>query len=142
MAYRIFLGIAGTVFLVSGTFTFFDPHAMGAALGIAPIDGSGVTEIRATYGGLVVGCGLLALWGVFSERMAIAALAGILLGGGGLVFTRIAMELFFGEPGVSLNQGIVIVFELALIGFAAYQLRRLLHRQAVRDDHAGAGRES
>ena len=94
LAYRIYLAIAGTVFLVSGIFTFFDPHAMGVALGIAPIDGSGVTEIRATYGGLVVGSGLLAIWGVFSERLAAAALACILFCGGGLVFTRIVMELF------------------------------------------------
>lgn len=136
--YRVYLAVAGLVFLGSGAFTFFDPHAMGAALGIAPVDGSGVTEIRATYGGLVVGCGLLALSGLFSVRMAAAALAGILFGGGGLVFTRIVTEVFFGAPGVSLNQGVVIVFELALIGLAYHQLRRLLRLQAAGDGPAAA----
>lgn len=143
VAYRVYLAIAGTVFLASGVFAFFDPHAMGGALGIAPVDGSGVTEIRATYGGLVVGSGLLAAWGVFSERLATAALACILFCGGGLVLTRIISELFFGGPGISLNQGVVIVFELALIGFASYQLRRLLRRQAARDGAVSAvGSES
>ena len=142
MAYRVYLAIAGAVFLASGVFTFFDPHAMGGALGIAPVDGSGVTEIRATYGGLVVGTGLLALAGLFSARMAAAALAAILFGGGGLVLTRVVTEVFFGAPGVSVNQGIVIVFELGLIGFAFDQLRRLLGRQAASAGPPGAEGDS
>ena len=51
---RVFLTIIGIIFMASGIFTFFDPHTMGEALGIMPINASGETEIRATYGGLVV----------------------------------------------------------------------------------------
>ena len=54
---RVFLVVIGAVFLASGIFTFFDPHTMGQALGIAPLNASGETEILATYGGLVVGTG-------------------------------------------------------------------------------------
>ena len=73
---RIFLAVIGIIFMASGIFTFFDPHTMGQALGIAPMNASGETEIRATYGGLVVGSGLLVLAGLFSRLMAVAALAG------------------------------------------------------------------
>ena len=128
VAQRIYLGVVGVIFLASGIFTFFDPHAMGEALGIAPVDISGETEIRATYGGLVVGSGLLLVGGLFSRELAIAALAGTVFGGGGLVFTRLIIEIFFGEPGFAINQGIVIVFELTMISLAYVLLRR-----AIRD---------
>ena len=114
------------VFLVSGIFTFFNPEAMGEALGIAPVNVSGETEIRATYGGLVVGAGLLLLCGLRSRVLAIAALAGTLFGGGGLVFTRLVIEIFFGESGFAINQAIVIVFELAMIALAWVLLRRAM----------------
>ena len=84
VAQRIYLGVFGVIFLASGIFTFFDPHAMGHALGIAPVDISGETEIRAMYGGLVVGSGLLLISGLFWRELAIAALAGTVFGGGGL----------------------------------------------------------
>ena len=55
MAQRIYLGIVAGIFIVSGLFAFIDPQAMGEWLGIAAIDVTGETEIRATYGGLVLG---------------------------------------------------------------------------------------
>ena len=128
LAQRIYLGVVSTIFLVSGIFTFFNPQAMGEALGIAPVDISGETEIRATYGGLVVGSGLLLISGLFSRELALAALAGTVFGGGGLVFTRLVIEIFGGEPGFAVNQGIVIVFELTMISLAYLLLRR-----AIRD---------
>ena len=131
---RIYLGVVGLIFIGSGIFTFFDPHAMGEALGIAPVDISGETEIRATYGGLVVGCGLLLIGGLYSKELAIAALAGTVFGGGGLVFTRLIIEIFFGAPGFAINQGIVIVFELTMIGLAYVLLQR-----AIRDYRLSAG---
>lgn len=127
IAQRIFLGVFGGIFLAAGIFTFIDPHAMGEALGIAPVDYSGETEIRATYGGLVVGTGLLLIGGLFSRELAIAALAGTVFGGGGLVLTRMVIEIFSGEPGFAVNQGIIIVFELAMISFAYVLLRRAIH---------------
>ena len=66
---RIFLAVIGIIFIASGIFTFFDPHTMGQALGIAPMNASGETEIRATYGGLV-------LAGLFSRLMAVAVSTG------------------------------------------------------------------
>ena len=76
VAQRIYLGVFGVIFLASGIFTFFDPHAMGHALGIAPVDISGETEIRAMYGGLVVGSGLLLISGLFWHRVRWRRLGG------------------------------------------------------------------
>ncbi len=73
MAQRIYLGIVAGLFIASGLFAFIDPHAMGAWLGIAPID---VT----------------------------------------------------GETGIAANQGITIVFELLVVAFAGFFLRRTLDK--------------
>ncbi len=70
-------------------------------MGIAPLNASGETEIRATYGGLVVGSGLLVLSGLFNRLMTVAALAGTFFGAGGLVGTRIIIQA---TQGFTLNQ--------------------------------------
>ena len=122
---RVFLAVIGTVFLVSGIFTFFDPHAMGEALGIAPLNASGETEIRATYGGLVVGTGLLVVAGLLDRQMAVAALAGTFFGAGGLMSTRIVIQA---TEGFTVNQGVVAVFELTMVVVAFLLLRAAMRR--------------
>ena len=61
MTRRIYLAAVGGIFAASGLFAYFDPLAMAEFLGITAVDPSGETEIRATYGGLVLGIGLLML---------------------------------------------------------------------------------
>ena len=122
---RVFLAVIGSIFLVAGIFTFFDPHTMGEALGIMPMNASGETEIRATYGGLVVGSGLLVLAGLFSRLMAVAALAGTVFGAGGLMSTRIIIQAM---EGFTINQGIVAVFELGVVVIAFLLLRTAMRR--------------
>ena len=126
MAQRIYLGIVGGILIASGLFAFIDPHALGEWLGIAAIDVTGETEIRATYGGLVLGIGVLMACGLRSKNLALAGLACAVFGIGGLVLTRLVMETFFGEPGIAANQGIAIVFELLVVGFAGFFLRRAM----------------
>ena len=115
---RIFLAVIGIIFIASGIFTFFDPHTMGQALGIAPMNASGETEIRATYGGLV-------LAGLFSRLMAVAALAGTFFGAGGLMSTRIVIQAM---EGFTVNQGIVAVFELSMVVIAFLLLKAAMRR--------------
>ena len=122
---RVFLAVIGVVFLVSGIFTFFDPQTMGEALGIAPLNASGETEIRATYGGLVVGSGLLVLAGLLNRLMAVAALAATFFGAGGLMSTRIVIQA---TEGFTFNQGIVAVFELTMVVVAFLLLRAAMRR--------------
>ena len=128
VAERVFLAVIGVIFLASGIFTFFDPHAMGQALGIAPVDASGETEIRATYGGLVVGSGLLVLAGLFSRLMAVAALAATFFGAGGLMGTRIVIQA---TEGFTINQGIVAAFELTMVVIALLLLRAAMRRAST-----------
>lgn len=128
---RVFLTVIGVIFLASGIFTFFDPHAMGEAMGIAPLNASGETEIRATYGGLVVGSGLLVLSGLFNRLMTVAALAGTFFGAGGLMSTRIVIQAI---QGFTLNQGIVAVFELVMVVIAFLLLSSAMRRATEQTD--------
>ena len=122
---RVFLAAIGLIFLASGIFTFFDPHAMGEALGIAPLNASGETEIRATYGGLVIGSGVLVLSGLFNRLLTVAALAGTFFGAGGLMSTRIVIQAM---DGFTVNQGIVATFELTMVVIAFLLLRAAMRR--------------
>lgn len=128
---RVYLAVIGLIFVASGIFTFFDPHAMGEALGIAPLNASGKTEIRATYGGLVIGSGVLVLSGLFNRLMTVAALAATFLGAGGLVSTRIVIQAM---DGFTINQGIVAAFELTMVTVAFLLLRAAMRRATVPSD--------
>ena len=126
MAQKIYLAVVGGIFVASAVFAYIDPYTLGEAMGIAPADPSGVTEIRATYGGLVAGIGLLLISGVWSRRLAFAGLACTVFGVGALVMTRLAAEVFAGGPGISANQGLAIAFELIVVALGVFFLRRAL----------------
>lgn len=126
MAQKIYLGVVGGIFVASGLFAVIDPHTVGQAMGIAPVDASGVTEIRATYGGLVAGIGLLLICGVRSRRLAFAGLACTVFGVGALALTRLLVEVFAGAPGIPANQGLATVFELIVLALGVLFLRRTL----------------
>ncbi len=135
MTQRIYLAVVGGIFAASGLFAYIDPQAMGDFLGIAAVDLSGETEIRATYGGLVVGIGLLLLAGIRSKNLALAGLACTVFGVGCLMLTRLVIEVFFGGPGIAANQGIAIVFELIVVVIAFFLLRRALaEKRSLGDD--------
>lgn len=126
MAEKIYLGVVGGLFVASGLFAFIDPQALGAWLGIGPVDPSGMTEIRATYGGLVTGIGLLLIAGLRSRRLAFAGLAVMVFGVGALALTRLLAEVFGSGPGISPNQGLATVFELLAAALGGFYLRRAL----------------
>ena len=126
MAEKIYLGVVGGLFLASGLFAFIDPQALGEWLGIGPVDPSGMTEIRATYGGLVAGIGLLLISGLRSRRLAFAGLAVMVFGVGALALTRLLAEVFAGGPGISANQGLATAFELLAAALGGFLLRRAL----------------
>ena len=126
MAQKIYLAAVGGIFVASAVFAYIDPYTLGQAMGIAPADPSGVTEIRATYGGLVAGIGLLLISGIWSRRLAFAGLACTVFGVGALMLTRLASEVFAGGPGISTNQGLAIIFELIVVALGVFFLRRAL----------------
>lgn len=126
MAQKIYLAVVGGIFVASALFAYIDPYTLGQAMGIAPAGPSGVTEIRATYGGLVAGIGLLLISGIWSRRLAFAGLACTVFGVGALMLTRLAAEVFAGGPGISTNQGLAIAFELIVFALGLFFLRRAL----------------
>ena len=128
MAQKIYLAVVGGIFLASALFAYVYPHTLGLAMGIAPADPSGVTEIRATYGGLVAGIGLLLISGLWSKRLAFAGLACTVFGVGALMLTRLLAEVLAGGPGISANQGLAIVFELLVVAFGGVLLRRAIRQ--------------
>lgn len=126
MAQRIYLAVMAALYFASALYAYVDPAALGEWLGIASLTASGNTEIRATYGGLVLGAGLLLAAGVWSRNLALAGLLSTVFGLGCLALTRLVAEVFSGGPGVDANQGIVTVFELAAAALAVFFARRAL----------------
>ena len=124
MALRIYLGIAGVAFMITALFAFIDPDSMAAFAGLAAVDAAGETEIRAIYGGLSGGIGLLLLCGLRSPKLATAGLGCAVFAVGGLGLTRLVLEVFFGDPGIHPNQGIAIALELTVAVAAYVFLRR------------------
>ncbi len=131
---RIYLAVVGGIFAASGLWACIDPLATVEFLGITAVDLSGETEIRATYGGLVLGIGLLMLCGARWRRLALAGLACVVFGVGALVATRLVVEVFFGGAGIAWNQGIIIVFELIVVLPALFLFPRALREQGRQRD--------
>lgn len=134
MTQRIYLAVVGGIFAASGLWACIDPLATAEFLGITAVNLSGETEIRATYGGLVLGIGLLMLCGARWRRLALAGLACVVFGVGALVATRLMVEVFFGGAGIAPNQGIIIVFELIVVLPALLLFPRALREQGRQRD--------
>ncbi len=126
MAQRIYLGVMAALYFASALYAYLDPAALGEWLGIASLAASGHTEIRATYGGLMLGTGLVLAAGVWSRNFALAGLLGTVFGVGCLALTRLLAEVFSGQPGIDANQGVLIAFELLAAAVAVFFARRAL----------------
>ena len=124
MAQKIYLGLVGGIFVVSGLFAYIDPIGLGEAMGLAPLGPSGLTEIRATHGGIGVGIGLLLISGLWSQRLAYAGLACTVFAVGALALTRLVAEVFGHGTGISTFQGAAIVFELIVFALGVLFFRR------------------
>jgi uncharacterized protein DUF4345 len=89
MFIRIFLGILGLTYFAFGTWSLLDPVAMSSSMGVIAGGPNGIYETRGIYGGVSLGAGLLAIAGVFRQRMIRPALWFITTYMGGYVFARI-----------------------------------------------------
>jgi len=94
---RIFLALSGLVWFPYGVYLFFAPGYLADAAGIVSTTATGNIELRAMYGGLQAGIGLLALAGALRP----AWLRPVLFAGcflfGGLALTRLLAALGTGE---------------------------------------------
>ena len=69
MATSIFLGLSTLVWLGYGLYCLLDPGYLAQAAGVAAASATGTTEIRAMYGGLQAGIGVIALGGLLRESL-------------------------------------------------------------------------
>lgn len=80
---RIFLGLSVLVWLGYGAYCFLFPETLTKAAGLVASTPTGLTELRAMYGGLQMGLGVIALLALLREdlvRPALFALATVSIG--------------------------------------------------------------
>ena len=130
MAQRIYSAILGLALLGAGIAALVNPQGVAESLGVAAIDISGQSELRATYGGLTLGWGLLLIVGLRYQSLALSGLAFTLFGGGCLLLARFATALALGPSGFTGAVTSLILFEVAMVAFAYVFLRRTLKDQA------------
>lgn len=122
MGRRIFLVVSALVWLPYGIYCFFAPGFLAGAAGVAALTPTGSTELRAMYGGLQAGLGMLALSGAFSAAMTRPALLALAFLCGGLGSTRLLGLLIDG--GISSYTVSGLTFEFLSAGLAIHFLRR------------------
>ena len=134
---RLLLGISGALLLVIGTALLLQPHAFFAANGIILGNEPGLlSEVRAP-GGLLIGCAVVLLIGVFRAGMTKHALflAALVYGLYGL--SRMISILFDGVPSSSLIGA--MVSELIIGALSVFALPRFNADAATTDARQSDG---
>ncbi|MCY4198258.1 MAG: DUF4345 family protein [Gammaproteobacteria bacterium] len=126
VAERLYLAIMGLALAATGLFALVSPDTMAASLGIAALGVVGDIEIRAVYGGLTLGWGLLLLLGLRVRVLALSGLAFTAIGGGCLLLTRFITALTFGASGFSGVVTTLILIEVGMVGLAYVLLRHAI----------------
>jgi hypothetical protein len=100
MATKIFLGFQTFVWLGYGLYLVFQPDYLAEVAGVVASHDTALTEIRAMYGGLEAGIGLLALCGILKPSMTRPALLALLFLTGGLFSARLFGACLLGDFSV------------------------------------------
>ncbi len=129
MGQRLYLGIVGMVLVIAGIAALVDAHGVAESLGVAVIHIAGESELRATYGGLSLGWGLLLLAGLRFPSLALSGLAFTLFGGAGLLLARFFTALVYGSAAFTGVVTSIILFEVVMVAFAYVLLRRVLRQE-------------
>ncbi len=89
MAARWFLAASVLIWLPYGLWCFLDPGTLAGSAGVTATTPTGVTELRAMYGGLQMAIGLLAAAGVAHASARRPALLALAFLAGGLAVSRL-----------------------------------------------------
>jgi hypothetical protein len=122
MASRIFLGLSALIWLPFGVYCFFQPGFLAEAAGVAASTPTGLTDMRATYGGLTTAIGAVALAGALrpaATRYGLVMLAAACAGLGGARLLGVALD-----GNVTAWTGQALVLELGTVALGAWLLRR------------------
>ena len=118
MGTRIFLALSALVWLPYGIYCFVDPTMLDLAAGLSFASPTGSTEIRAMYGGLQIGIGVLCVAGLWTPAWRSTALRTLLVLVGGLFATRVLGLAIDGS--LSTYTASALVFEGVTVAAAAY----------------------
>ncbi len=121
MGPRVFLILSGLLWLPYGVYCFFVPTMLNLAAGLSFAGPTGATEVRAMYGGLQIGIGLLCFLGVARDDWRQTALRALLVLVSGLFLTRVAGLAIDGS--LSAYTTSALVFEGLTVAAAAYLQR-------------------
>ena len=100
---QLFLLLSGLVFILIGVNTFRDPVAAmaGVELGVQSINA--LNEVRANYGGMQMGIGLLLVSAALMTWLTRPALLALSLVTGGLVVGRLMSIMIDGTPNSTVQ---------------------------------------
>lgn len=121
---RNLLLILGLLFFPYGVYCFLVPGFLAEAAGVAATTPTGSTELRAMYGGLQAGFGLLLLAAARDARLHLAAFAALAFLVPGLASTRLIGS--FMDGGLSAYTAGALVFEFGITALAVPRLRQAL----------------
>jgi len=114
--------LAGAGFLGFGGWLVVDPAGGLAIVGVAAVNGAGLIELRAFYGGLELGLGIFLLLCARRPGWRRPGLWVVLLGNGGIGLTRLTGIALSGVFTPFL--GVALVWELGFMGLATWVLSR------------------
>jgi Domain of unknown function (DUF4345) len=117
MAARVFLALSALLWLSYGIYCFFVPGSLAEAAGIGFATPTGSTELRAMYGGLQAGLGLLAGLAVARRSLVRPALVALAFLAGGLATARLLGVVLDG--GLSSYTQMGLAFELVTVAVAS-----------------------
>jgi hypothetical protein len=122
MGAKLFLGLSALIWFPYGLYCFFAPTALAGSAGVTFSTPTGVTELRAMYGGLQAALGLLAFAGMQRVSLRRPALVTLLTVTAGLGSARLLGALSDGAwSGYTL---LGLGFEIGSFAWAAALLRR------------------
>jgi Domain of unknown function (DUF4345) len=122
MAARIFLGLTALIWLPYGLYAFAQPGFLAEAAGVVSTTPTGVTDLRASYGGLTAALGALALLGALSPAWTRQALVTLGTACAGFGVARLAGTALDGGVGAYTVQALLL--EFGTLAFALWLLRR------------------
>jgi len=113
----LLLGLSAAVWLPYGLFCLLEPSFLRAAAGLATLSPTAATEVRAMYGGLQAGLGVLLVVGLVRSKheqtalrtlaflcagLATARFLGVLVDGGVSAYTVSALALETGSAAAAV----------------------------------------
>lgn len=124
-----FLLVLGIIFLPYGVYCFFNPGFLAEAAGVVATTPTGATEIRAMYGGLQAGFGVLLLAAARNARLTLAGLAAVAFVLPGLAITRLlGAGIEGGLSGYTIG-ALILEISSSVISLALLRRQRDTHHR-------------